>query len=199
MKLYQMNSSGNCYKIRLLLSHLQQDYEKVEVNILAGESRTPEFLTMNPNGRVPLLVLDDGTALAESNAMLFYLAEGSHLLPTSRLEKARVLQWMFFEQYSHEPYIATSRFWISLLNQPEEYRDQLIAKQPGGYAALDVMEHHLYQYEYFVGGSYSIADITLYAYTHVAEEGNFSLAGYPAIQAWLQRIESQPDYIPITV
>jgi len=197
MRLYQMKSSGNCYKVRLILSQLGLEYETIEIDILQGESRTDLFLSMNPNGRVPILSLDDKTHLAESNAILFYLASKSALLPADRMLQAQVLQWMFFEQYSHEPFIATSRYWISLLRQPEKYRVELAAKKPGGYAALDVMEQHLSKHEFFVGDQYSIADIALYAYTHVAEEGDFNLSQYKAINAWIDRIKSQPGYVSI--
>ena len=196
--LYQMPESGNCYKVRLLLHQLGKTARLVTVDIINGESRSSDFLNKNPNGRVPLLELPDGTFLAESNAILWFLAEDTSLLPTSKTGRAQILQWMFFEQYSHEPYIATSRYWISILGQAEQFREQLAAKQSGGYAALDVMEKHLTNHNYFVEEAYSIADICLYAYSHVAEQGNFNLTSYPAIRSWINRIASQPLHINIT-
>lgn len=196
--LYQMPDSGNCYKIRLLMSQLQIEHELVNIDILKGESRTARFLSMNSNGRVPLLKLSNDSYLPESNAILYYLADNTVLLPEERLQRAQVLQWMFFEQYSHEPFIATSRYWISILKQPEKYANELQQKRPGGYAALEVMEKHLTTHQYFVGERYSIADIALFAYTHVANEGNFVLSSFPAINSWLARIQLQPRHITIT-
>ncbi len=195
--LYQMPDSGNCYKIRLLMHQLRLDHELVNVDILKGESRTDQFLKMNSNGRVPLLKLPNNSYLAESNAILHYLADGTALLPNDRLQRALVLQWMFFEQYSHEPYIATSRFWISILKQPEQFAQELQQKKAGGYAALDVMESHLAHHEFFVGAQYSIADIALFAYTHVADEGGFDLSNYPAINRWIARVKQQSGHISI--
>src|SRR5690606_24676676 len=179
-KLYEYATSGNCYKIRLAISFLGVSYERISIDITKGESRTDQFLKINPNGRVPVLEIEHGSYLPESNAALWYLASGSPLLPSARLGQAQVLQWMFFEQYSHEPYIATSRYWISILNAEDQYNSQLEERRPKGYAALDVMEGHLRGRNYFVGGAYSIADIALYAYTHVAHEGGFDLGNYPA-------------------
>lgn len=193
-KLYNYQTSGNCYKIRLLLHQLKRPFESIPVDILKKESRTAEFLKMNPNGRVPLLEVD-GRYLPESNAALWYLAADTEFMPTDKFEQAQVLQWMFFEQYSHEPFIATSRFWITLAGQAEKYADQIAQKKAGGYAALDVMENHLGNHDYFVGGKYSIADIALYAYTHVAGEGGFDLSGYPHINRWLQAVALQPGYV----
>jgi glutathione S-transferase len=190
-----MQDSGNCYKVRLALHQLDIPCEYIQTNILAGESRTVEFLDKNPNGRVPTLQIDDETYLPESNAILWFLAEESSLIPNDRLSRARVLQWMFFEQYSHEPFIATSRFWISILKQPEEYAEQIEAKKTGGRAALLVMEEHLQSNSFFVGSIYTIADIALFAYTHVADEGGFDLAPYPAINAWIERVKNQPRYV----
>lgn len=196
-KLYEYASSGNCYKIRLAMSALELVYERIAIDITKGESRTDEFLKMNPNGRIPLLEIENGTYLPESNAALWYLASNSSLLPSSRLGQAQVLQWMFFEQYSHEPFIATSRYWISVLNAEDEYKAQLEEKRPKGYAALDVMERHLQENVYFVGNRYSIADIALYAYTHVAHEGGFSLSNYSAINKWCERIKDTKNYVSI--
>jgi glutathione S-transferase len=198
LRLYDYLPSGNGYKIRLLLAQLNVPFERIELDILKGETRTPEFLARNPNGRIPVVQLEGGTHLAESNAILFYLAEGTPFLSNDRLERARILQWMFFEQYSHEPNIATSRFWLQHLELTPERRAGLEQKRPLGYAALDVMERHLSERDFFVGGRYSIADIALYAYTHVAGEGGFELGRYAAIRAWLERVRTQPRYILIT-
>ena len=198
VRLYDYLESGNGYKVRLLLTQLAIPFERIELDILKGETRTPEFLARNLNGRIPVLEMKPGEFLAESNAILFYLAEGTPLLPQERWERAQVLQWMFFEQYSHEPNIATSRFWLSHNLLTEERRAQLPQKQTLGYAALDVMEKHLTERLFFVGERYSIADISLYAYTHVAYEGNFDLGRYPSIRAWLERVQNQPNHIPIT-
>lgn len=195
-KLYDFLPSGNCYKIRLLLNQLGIEYERVNIDILNKESRTPEFLKINPNGRTPVLY-HDGKYLAESNAILWYLASDTHFLPKGKYGQALVLQWMFFEQYSHEPNIATPRYWVSILKAEEEYRERLKVKMQLGYAALDVMEQHLANNRFFVANQYSIADIALYAYTHVAEEGNFDLSGYKEIKAWFKRIESQGNFIGI--
>ena len=195
MKIYGDIYSGNCYKLKLLCSMLSIEHEWIPVDILKGETETSEFLQMNPNGKIPLLVTPEGHYLTESNAILFYLAVNSYLLPTSSLQLARVLQWQFFEQYSHEPYIAVARFIMLYLGMPEERRMELQDKQIGGYRALDVMEAHLINSEYLVGNQCTIADISLYAYTHVADEGGFDLAAYPAINAWLGRIQSMDGYI----
>jgi len=197
MRLYDYLDSGNGYKVRLLLSHLQIEYDLVPVDILKGESRTTEFLRRNPNGRIPVLELDDGTFLTESNAILFYLAEGTPYLPAGRLERAQVLQWMCFEQYSHEPFIATSRFWLRHLELTEERRRALAEKKRMGEAALAVMAGHLARREFFVGARYSIADIALYAYTHVADQGGFDLGAYPSIRGWLERVLRQPGHVPM--
>lgn len=196
MRLYDFHESGNGYKVRLLLHQLGLDYERVELDILKGETRTPEFLAVNPNGRIPALVLDDGAVLSESNAILFYLAEGTELLPDSRIDRARLLQWMFFEQYSHEPNIAVARFW-HFSGQVEAHDADLPAKLEGGYHALSVMEERLEGREWLVGSAQSIADIALYAYTHVAHEGGFDLALYPAVQGWIERFARQPGYVGI--
>lgn len=187
--------SGNCFKVKLLLKQLKVPYEWVHVNILDKETHTAEFLAMNPNGRIPLLEIEDGSYLSESNAILHYLADGSEFLPTDRLLHAQVLQWMFFEQYSHEPYIATARYIIRYLKRPPEQAQRLQERMAPGYAALGVMEQHLQTRAFFVGERYSIADIALYAYTHVAEEGDFDLSRYPAVLAWLERVRSQCCYV----
>jgi glutathione S-transferase len=197
LRLHDYLESGNGYKVRLLLSQLQLPFERIEHDILRGETRTPEYLALNPNGRIPLLELEDGTCLAESNAIQWYLAEGTPFLPDDRVLRAQVLQWLFFEQYSHEPYVAVPRFWAhaGLL---DENRDRLPEKLERGNAALRVMEGHLAGHAYFVGERYSIADIALYAYTHVAEEGGFELGPYAGIRAWCRRVSEQPGHIPIT-
>ena len=197
LKLYDFLESGNGYKVRLLLHQLDIPFQRIELDITRGQTRTAEFLARNRNGRIPLLVLEDGTALAESNAIQFYLAEGTPLLPAGRLERAQVLQWMFFEQYSHEPYIAVVRFWCHT-GEAEKRPDEVAARRARGYDALAVMEDHLHHRDFFAAGRYTIADIALYAYTHVAHEGGFDLAPYPAVNAWLARVRSQPRHIPIT-
>ncbi len=194
LRLYDYYDSGNGYKVRLLLAQLGIPYEYVETDIMAGASRTPEFLALNPNGRIPVLQLEDGTALAESNAILFYLAEGTPYLPSDRLERARVLQWLFFEQYSHEPNIAVARFLLRHTQPDDPRRGMLEQRQKGGAVALGVMERHLADRPFFAAGRYTIADIALYAYTHVADQGGFELGSYPAVRAWLARVESQPGY-----
>ncbi len=198
LRLYDYLDSGNGYKVRLLLSQLGIPFELTTVDITAGETRTPEFLALNPNGRIPAIVLDDGTVLTESDAMLFYFAVGTPYLPDDRLGRAQVLQWMFFEQYNHEPSIAVARFWAKHL-EPDELRERLLPqKREQGYAALGVMENRLRDRDYLVGTSYTIADIALYAYTHVAGEGGFDLGDFPAVRAWLDRVAAQPGHIPIT-
>jgi glutathione S-transferase len=201
LRLHDYLPSGNGYKVRLLLTQLGVPFERIEYDITRGETRTPGFLkNVNANGRVPVLETEEGVFLPESNAILFYLAQGTTFLPDDRLGRARILQWMFFEQYSHEPNIAVARAWLHVFDteMTEERRTTLEAKQRLGYDALAVMEKHLKSNDYFVDGRYSIADIALYAYTHVADEGGFDLDGYPAILAWLERVSLQPGYIPIT-
>ena len=196
LKLYDFLESGNGYKVRLLLSQLEIPFERIELDITRGESRSDEFLARNPNGRIPTLELEDGTCLAESNAIQWYLADGTDFLPKDPLERAQVLQWMFFEQYSHEPFIAVVRHWIHQgLDSGRE--TEVTEKRERGYEALSVMEGHLHLRDFFVGGRYSIADIALYAYTHVAHEGGFDLAAYPAVNAWLERVSAQPGHISI--
>jgi glutathione S-transferase len=198
LRLHDFLSSGNGYKCRLLLHQLGIPYERVELDILKGETRTPEFLAKNPNGRIPALELEDGTVLAESNAILFYLAEGTPFLPQGRLERAQALQWLFFEQYSHEPFVAVARFIRHLLPEDSPRRAELPRLERGGYAALGVMERRLAGRPFLVADRYTIADIGLYAYTHVAGEGGFDLEPYPAVRAWLARVAAQPGHVPIT-
>ncbi|HCA24072.1 MAG TPA: glutathione S-transferase [Pseudomonas sp.] len=197
MKIYGDHRSGNCYKLELLCALLDLDYEWQSVDIMRGDTRTPEFLARNPNAKVPLLELSDGRCLAESNAILLFLAEGSRLVPTESFSRARMFQWLFFEQYSHEPYIAVARFIALYLGLPQERQAEYQSKQAGGYKALDVMETQLQDSPYMVADGPSLADIALYAYTHVAADGGFELTGYPAITAWLRRIESLPGYRPM--
>ena len=195
IQLYGDSISGNCYKLQLACAQLDIDYTWHEVDILAGGSRTDKFLAMNPNGKVPLMALPDGRYLSESNAILCYLADGSDLMGADRYERANVMRWMFFEQYSHEPYIATSRFIIQYLGRPEEREGDLESRRGGGYQALDVMEQQLSDHDFIANDRYSIADIALYAYTHVADEGGFDLGDYPRIKAWLNRIEAQNGFV----
>jgi len=197
IELYGDSISGNCYKLQLACAQLDIDYIWHEIDILAGGSRTEKFLAMNPNGRVPLMALPDGRYLSESNAILCYLADGSMLAGDDRFERANVLRWMFFEQYSHEPYIATSRFIIQYLGRPEEREGDLESRKGGGYMALDVMEQELTDNDFIANDKYSIADIALYAYTHVADEGGFDLGNYPQIRAWLERVEMQDGFAPM--
>ncbi len=197
LRLYDNRLSGNGYKPRLLLAHLGRAYERVEIDIMKGESRTPQFLARNPNGRIPVLELEDGRHLAESNAILFYLAEGTRFLPSDRLARAEALQWMFFEQYSHEPYIAVARHWLRHMEMTEAQRAELPGRQANGRAALAIMEQRLRASDWFVGESMTVADIALYAYTHVAEEGGFALGDYPAVRAWLARLAAEPGHAPM--
>ena len=190
-RLHDNMSSGNAYKVRLLLSQLGVPFERIDYDIDRAETRTPAFLEKNPNGRIPLLELAPGRFLAESNAILCYLAEDTHFLPADRLQRAQVMQWLFFEQYNHEPNIATVRYWITHKVEMTEFRRiALPVKRQDGFAALGVMERHLNGREWFVGTAYSIADIALYAYTHVAGEGGFDLARYPRVTAWIARVEA---------
>jgi glutathione S-transferase len=194
-KVYGMSSSGNCYKVRLLLEQLQSAYQWVELDTRSGLTRSSEFLAKNPNGRVPLLELEPGQFLAESDAILFYLAEGTAFWPQHKRARAEVLQWMFFEQYSHEPYIAVARFICTMLPAEHARRSELPRLYERGAQALAVMEQHLAQRAFFVADAYSIADIALYAYTHAAGEGGFELRRYPAIGAWLARVQAQAHFV----
>jgi len=195
MHLFDYLDSGNGYKVRLLLAQLGQKYDWSNVDIDKGETRTPEFLERNPNGRIPTLRLDDGTYLPESNAILWYLAEGSRFVPATPLGRAQVLQWMFFEQYSHEPYVATPRYICRHFPADSPRRAELPERLAKGRAALAVMEQHLSTRQYFVNERYTIADIALYAYTHLAHQCDYDLAGFPAVRAWLRRVAEQPNHI----
>lgn len=195
IEIYGDSISGNCYKLQLACAQLQVNYTWHQIDILAGESRAETFLAMNPNGKVPLAVLPDGRNLAESNALLSYLADGNELAGRDRYERANILSWMFFEQYSHEPYIATSRFIIQYLGNPADRQAELEGKRVGGYRALDVMEKQLATSDFIANDAYSVADIALYAYTHVAHEGGFDLGEYANVTAWLRRVESQQKFV----
>ena len=194
---YGMSDSGNCYKVKLVLEQLALPYRWIEVDSARGETRTLKFLAMNANGKVPTLALEDGTFLPESNAILNYLADGSRLLPTDRLQRARVLQWMFFEQYSHEPYVAVARSILRYQPADSPRRAELPRLLERGNQALSVMDQHLQREPFFVGGRYTIADIALYAYTHCAGDGGFKLADYPALSAWLERVRTQSRHVPM--
>ena len=194
MKIYGDGLSCNCYKIQLLCSLIGLEYQWVEIDVLAGDTQSDKFLTKNPNGKIPLLELVDGRFISESNAILNYLAVGTNYLPDDNYSRAMVLQWQFFEQYSHEPYIAVARYIAKYLGLPDDRRADYESKQPGGHKALRVMENQLLQTDFLIGDVCTIADISLFAYTHVADEGGFDLASYPAILSWLARIKTLPDY-----
>lgn len=198
--LYSMEASGNCYKVRLLLHLLGLPFRLIETDPRQGATRTPDFLALNPNGRTPLLVLPDGRRLSESNAMLIHLAEGTAYLPADAYDRAVCYQWLFFEQYEHEPTIAVARSWMSVY--PEKIgkatAEQLADWQTRGHRALAVMETRLATHDWFAGGAFSIADIALYSYTHVADEGGFDLTPYPGIRGWLGRVASHPGHVPLT-
>ena len=196
--LYDYLPSGNGYKVRLVLKQLALPYELIELDIRTGATRTSDFLDKNPNGRIPLLEVPGKGFLPESHAIIAYLADGTRLIPTDQFERARMWQWMCFEQYNLEPNIATLRFWLKLGKTRQELGEKLVEKKKNGYAALDVLEESLHDREYLCGGHYSLADIALYAYTHVAHEGGFDLAPYPTIRAWCERVERQPNWAPIT-
>jgi glutathione S-transferase len=195
VNIYGDIQSGNCYKIKLLCSLLDIKHEWVHVDILAGETASTEFLLKNPNGKIPLLELDDGRCLSESNAILNFLASGSDFLPKDTFTLAKVQQWQFFEQYSHEPFIAVARFIAKYLGLPEDRRVEYESKQTGGRKALSVMEQHLSKSPYLTGEQLSTADISLYGYTHVAHEGGFDLNEYPDVQLWIKRIAAHPNYV----
>jgi glutathione S-transferase len=195
LTLYDYLDSGNGYKCRLLLALLNIAYTRIDLDLDKGETRRPDFLARNPNGRIPALELEDGTVLPESNAILYYLADGSPYLPSERLARAQVMQWLFFEQYSHEPYVATPRWIIRHLGRTHPRMAEMPERLEKGRAAFAVMEQHLQRHDYFVGNRYSIADIALYAYTHRAHEGDHDLTPYPSLRRWLDRVASQPGHI----
>ena len=195
MKIYGDIQSGNCFKIKLLTSLLDIEHEWIHIDILSGATKNKQFLLKNPCGQIPLLELSDNRFLSESNAILNYLADGSPLIPNEAYERAKVLQWQFFEQYSHEPYIAVARFISKYLGLPEEKKEEYKSKQVGGHNALKIMEHQLTKTPYIAGKSITIADISLYGYTHVAHEGGFNLEQYPSVLEWISKISSHPKYI----
>ncbi|WP_371346856.1 glutathione S-transferase family protein [Ancylobacter sp. IITR112] len=196
LKLHAMQSSGNSYKVRLLLARLGLPFELVDVDLLRGENRTPDFLMKNPEGRVPLLELPGGRYLPESNAILFYLADGTGLLPNDPLGRAEALRWMFFEQHSVDSSIGHARFWLKLVRGGRDLRTHDIDRwMEEGYAALGVMERHLARRPFFIDGTLSVADIALYAHTHLAHEGDFDLGTFPQVRNWLKRVESQPGHV----
>jgi glutathione S-transferase len=198
VRLYNSAVSGNCYKVRLLFAHLGVEYETVELSVVDRSNRPDVLGGLNPALRVPTLVLDDGRPLGESNAILWYFGDGTDYVPTDKYERAQVLQWQFFEQYQHEPAIAVARFLIEYSElRREQYEDRLPQLLKNGYVALDAMERHLDGKSFLVGERYSIADISLYAYTHVADEGGFDLEPYPATRSWLEPVATQPGHVPI--
>ena len=196
---YGYSPSGNCHKVRMLLEQLGRAYTWIETDSSRGETRTPAYLAKNPNGQVPMLELEDGRVLVESNAILCFLAADTPLLPDDPWQRAQALRWMFFEQYSHEPNIATVRFWLTHGVEMTPWREEsVVQKRIAGYAALDVMEAHLALNRFFVADTYTVADIALYAYTHVAHEGGFDLEPYPSVLAWLSRVAARPGHVAIT-
>ena len=195
--LYGNSTSGNCWKPAMMLHVRGLPFRWIEVDILKGESRTPEFLAKNPNGRVPLLQLPDGRMLAESNAMLLHLGEGTSWIPSDPFQRAKMYEWLFFEQYSHEPYIATVRFWVEYAGKAEEKKQEILERIPKGYAALGVMERALATAPFLVGERPTLADVALYAYTHVAPQGGFSLDDCPGIRRWLGRFSALPEFVPM--
>ena len=197
LELYGDSISGNCYKLQLACAQLGIEHTWHEIDLMTGVTRSDEFRAMNPNGKVPLAVLPDGRYLAESNAILSYLADGSELVGADRYARANILQWMFFEQYSHEPYIATSRFIIKYLGNPPERQADLKAKRGGGYKALAIMDRQLGATDFMANERYSLADIALYAYTHVAAEGGFDLSEYGNVNSWLTRVAGQENHVPM--
>jgi len=199
--LHESAISGNCYKVRLLLAQLGIPVRRVEFDIealKAGKTHSDAFLAMNPEGRVPVAELEDGSFLPESNAILCYFAEGTSLMPADRLERAHVLRWLFWEQYSHEPYIAVVRAWRCYFGIPAGREAELPVREARGHAAFDTLERVLARQPFLVGKSYTIADIAIYAYSHVAHEGGFEMARYPAVGAWLARVAAQPGHVKIT-
>jgi glutathione S-transferase len=197
MLLYDSPVSGNCYKVRLLLAHLGIAFERRTVDVVDRSNRDELLGELNPAQRVPTLVLDDGRPLAESGAILWFFGEGTRFVPEDSYERAQVLQWMFFEQYDHEPAIAVARFWLAYSGEPEAYAERMPARSAAGHKALAAMERHLAEHAYLVGDGITLADIALYAYTHVAHEGGFDLSGYPSIGRWLDRVAAEPGHVPM--
>jgi len=198
IRLYNFQGSGNSYKIRLLLTQLQLPFERIDIDLLGGETGTPRFRARNPLGQTPFVELDDGRVLAESNAILWYFAESTAFLPDDRWTRAQVLQWMNFEQYRLEPNIGTPRFWITELKLGDERRAQIAEKLKSGNAALAILDAHLAKTPFVAGGRYSIADICLFAYGHVAEEAGYDFAPYNALRRWFARVEAEQRHVPIT-
>jgi len=198
IRLYNCEDSGNSYKVRLLLTQLQVPFERIDIDLIGRETGTPRFRARNPLGQTPFVELDDGRVLAESNAILWYLAEGTPLLPEDRWTRARILQWMSFEQYRIEPNIGTPRFWITMLKLGDERREQIAEKLKSGNAALSILDAHLAATPFVAGARYTIADIALFAYAHVAEEAGYDLAPYPALPQWFARVRAEPRHMPIT-
>jgi glutathione S-transferase len=198
IRLYNFQASGNSYKVRLLLTQLQVPFERIDIDLLGGETRRPRFRARNPLGQTPFVELDDGSVLAESNAILWYLAEGTPFLPEDRWTRARILQWMNFEQYRLEPNIGTPRFWITELKVGDERREQIAEKLKSGSAAIAILDGHLAITPFVAGGRYSIADICLFAYGHVAEEAGYDLAPYPSFRRWIARVQAEPRHVSIT-
>src|ERR1700676_621957 len=198
IRLYNFQASGNSYKIRLLLTQLQAPFERIDIDLLASETATPRFRARNPLGQTPFVELHDRRVLAESSAILWHLAEGGPLLPEDRWTRVQILQWMNFEQYRLEPNIGTPRFWITMLKLGDERRDQIAEKLKAGNIALAILEAHLARTAFVAGGRYSIADIALFAYGHVAEEAGYDLATYPALRQWFARVKAEPRHVPIT-
>jgi glutathione S-transferase len=198
-KLYSMQRSGNSYKVRLALALLDSPYEVIEVDILRGESRTPDFLARNPSGQVPLLEVEGCRYLAESNAILWYVAIGTPLAPENRIDRAEALQWMFFEQHALEPSVGAAYFWLALVRGGRDLQKHALEDwMERGYGALSVMENHLKTRDYFAAGHLTVADIAMYGYTHVAEQCDFDLTGFPSIRTWLRRVESEPRFVTMT-
>ena len=198
IRLYNFQESGNSYKVRLLLTQLQVPFERIDIDLLGRETGTPRFRARNPLGQTPFVELDDGHVLAESNAILWYLAEGTPLLPEDRWTRARILQWMNFEQYRIEPNIGSPRFWITMLKVGEQRREQIAERLKAGSAALAILEAHLARASFVVGARYTIADVALFAYGHVAEEAGYDLAPYPSLRQWFARVRAEPRHVPIT-
>ncbi|WP_417798015.1 glutathione S-transferase family protein [Terasakiella pusilla] len=197
LTLYSNQGSGNCYKVRLVMHQLGHALKIREMDVLADDCLTPEFLAINPVGKIPTLVFEDGRVLSESNAILLHFAEGTDLMPTDAFDKAKVYQWLFWEQYSHETAIAVARFSMHYMGQTEKEDPRLPQLWKKGYTALDVMENHLKEHDFFAGGRYSVADISLFAYTHVADEGGFDLSRYPKVNAWIERVKAQTGWKPM--
>ena len=197
MKIYGDGESGNCYKLKLICALVGLEYDWIAVDILAGETRSESFLSLNPNGQIPVCVTDDGDVLTESNAILYYLSQGSDYWPRDILAQTRVLQWQCFEQYTHEPSIAVARFIRHYQNMPAERRAEYESRLQSGRRALQLMEDHLARQDYLVGDGATIADVSLFAYTHVADEGGFDLTSYPALLTWLERIRGLPGFVPM--